>query len=84
VDRRLEVSGGLQLDVHPYGVRETAHEEIGALLPRHPGGVARKCLEAVGVVLDGGGEGKAAQFRQTAPAHRWPETQEAELAKALP
>jgi hypothetical protein len=84
VYRRLEVGGGLQLDVHPYVVREAAHEEVGALLPRHPWGVAREGLEAVGVVLDRGEEGEAAEFRQAAPAHRWSETQEAELAKTLP
>uniref|UniRef100_R7VZJ0 Carboxyl-terminal-processing protease n=1 Tax=Aegilops tauschii TaxID=37682 RepID=R7VZJ0_AEGTA len=41
-------------------------------------------LKTVGVVLHRGGEGKAAELRQAAPANRRPKAKEAELAEALP
>jgi hypothetical protein len=49
------------------------HEQLGLLdgikVPR----VAQHRVEAVGVVLDGGGELEPSQFRQTRAANCWPE-----------
>ena len=77
VHRRLQVVGGLEFHVHPYVVRETADEELRALLTRHARGVAREGLEAIGEVLHRGCEGKAPKLREAAPANWRPEAKEA-------
>jgi hypothetical protein len=46
--------------------------------------MAQHRIEAVGVVLDGGGEREASQLRQTRTANGWPELEMAELLEARP
>jgi hypothetical protein len=46
--------------------------------------MAQHHVEAVGVVLDGGGEREASQLRQTRTANGWPELEMAELLEARP
>jgi hypothetical protein len=65
-------------------VRKASHEQLclldGVEVPR----MAQHRVEAVGVVLDGGGELEPSQLRQTRAANCWPELEMAELLEALP
>jgi hypothetical protein len=77
VHRRLQVAGGLEFHVHPYVIRESADEEVRALLPRDTRRVAGECLKAIGEVLHRGREGEAPQLREAAPTDRRTEAKEA-------
>ena len=84
VHGRLDILGSLKLHVHADVIRKSTDKEVGPLLRRHAQCMACQGLEAVGEVLHRGGEGKAAELRQAAPANRRPKAKEAELAEALP
>ena len=84
VHGRLQVLGIPHLHVDANVVRQAADEQLGTLASRDAGRVARQGLEAVREVLHRGGEGKAAELGQPAPAYRGPEPEEAEVAESLP
>ncbi|XP_044376476.1 uncharacterized protein [Triticum aestivum] len=84
VHGRLEVLSPVHLHVHADVVRYAADEELSPLTSRNAGGVARQCPKAAGEVLHRGEERKTPKLRQTAPAYRRTEAQEAQIAEALP
>jgi hypothetical protein len=60
--------GVLKFHVHPYVIRESADEELRALLLSDAWGVAGEGLKAIGEVLHRGREGEAPQLREAAPS----------------
>ena len=79
-----KILGSPKLHVHADVIRKSTDKEVGPLLRRHARRMACQGLETVGEVLHRGGEGKAAELCQAAPANRRPKAKEAELAEALP